>query len=116
MLTASRRIDKCPTPGQWFSDKFPTVGTDKMTEGDGHIWNWLSHKDNKRNAFIILEEPQPNSYFEKQDHGLNKVKLASSNFSPYTGTILQAVTTGFGGKHHTRTTEKIVWNNLKKPI
>ena len=30
MLTASRRIDKCPTPGQRFSDKFPTAGTDKM--------------------------------------------------------------------------------------
>ena len=31
MLTASRRIDKCFTPGQRFSDKFPTAGTDKMT-------------------------------------------------------------------------------------
>ena len=31
MLTASRRIDKCFTPGQRFSDKFPTAGIDKMT-------------------------------------------------------------------------------------
>ena len=54
-----------------------------MTEGDGHTWNWLSHKGNKRNAFVILEVLQLNSYFEKQYHGLNMVKLASSNFSPY---------------------------------
>ena len=33
MLNASERIDKCPTPGQRFSDKFPTVGTDKVTSG-----------------------------------------------------------------------------------
>ena len=32
MLTASRRIDKCPTPGQRFSDKFPTTGTDEVTD------------------------------------------------------------------------------------
>ena len=31
MLTACRRIDKCAIPGQRLSDKFPTVGTDKMT-------------------------------------------------------------------------------------
>ena len=30
-LTASRRIDKCPIPGQRFSDKFPTAKTDKVT-------------------------------------------------------------------------------------
>ena len=30
MLTSSRRIDKCTTSGQRFSDKFPTVGTGKM--------------------------------------------------------------------------------------
>ena len=29
-LTASRRIDKCPTNGQRVSDKFPTAGTNKM--------------------------------------------------------------------------------------
>ena len=27
---SSKRIDKCPTLGQRFSDKFPTAGTDKM--------------------------------------------------------------------------------------
>ena len=53
-LTASRRFDKCPTPGQRFSDKFPTAGTKKMTNdrqmpgggqgGDGHAWNLLGHK------------------------------------------------------------------------
>ena len=49
MSIASRRIDKCPTPKQRFSDKFPTARTDKMTNswqiptGDGHAWNWLSH-------------------------------------------------------------------------
>ena len=31
MLTASRRIDKCPTPGQRFYDKLFTTRTDKMT-------------------------------------------------------------------------------------
>ena len=39
-VTASRRIDKCPTPGHRFSDKFPTTGTDKMTnarEGMGTL-------------------------------------------------------------------------------
>ena len=41
MLTASRRTDKRPTPGQRFSDKFPTTGTDEMTnaQGDGYAWN-----------------------------------------------------------------------------
>ena len=49
MSITSRRIDKCPTPKQRFSDKFPTARTDKMTNswqiptGDGHAWNWLSH-------------------------------------------------------------------------
>ena len=45
----SRRINKCPTPKQRFSDKFPTARTYKMTNswqvpgggGDGHAWNWL---------------------------------------------------------------------------
>ena len=39
-VTASRRIDKCPTPGYRFSDKFPTKRTDKMTnarEGMGTL-------------------------------------------------------------------------------
>ena len=31
MSITSRRIDKCPTPKQRFSDKFPTARTDKMT-------------------------------------------------------------------------------------
>ena len=35
MLTASRRIDKCHTPGQRFSDKLPTTGTYKMTNAGG---------------------------------------------------------------------------------
>ena len=30
-LIASIRLDKCPTPGQRFSDKFPTARTDKVT-------------------------------------------------------------------------------------
>ena len=30
MLTSSRRIDKCPTSGQRFSDKLPTARTDEM--------------------------------------------------------------------------------------
>ena len=49
-LTASRRFDKCPTPGHRYSEKFPTAGTDKMANvrqmsggiflgGDGHAWN-----------------------------------------------------------------------------
>ena len=29
-LTASRRFDKCPTPGHRCSEKFPSTGTDKM--------------------------------------------------------------------------------------
>ena len=29
-LTASRRFDKCPTPGHRCSEKFPTTGNDKM--------------------------------------------------------------------------------------
>ena len=47
----SRRINKCPTHKQRFSDKFPTARTYKMTNswqvpgggggGDGHAWNWL---------------------------------------------------------------------------
>ena len=28
-------MDKCPIPGQRFSDKFPTTGTDKMTNAPG---------------------------------------------------------------------------------
>ena len=37
-------IDKCPTPRQRFSDKFPTTRTDKITGWvDGPAWNWLSH-------------------------------------------------------------------------
>ena len=46
MLTASRRIGKCPTPGQRFSDKFPTAGTDRMTNARG---GW---------ARLELTEPQ----------------------------------------------------------
>ena len=45
MLTTSRRIDKFPTPGQRLSNKFPTTGTDKMTNmankypgGVGDTW------------------------------------------------------------------------------
>ena len=30
-LIASIRLDKYPTPGQRFSDKFPTARTDKVT-------------------------------------------------------------------------------------
>ena len=57
MLTASRRIDKCPIPGQRFSDKFPTAGTEKMKNtrqmpGGGHVWNWLSHNYNNMIKFI----------------------------------------------------------------
>ena len=37
MLTASRRIDKCHTLGQRFSDKLPTTGTDKMTNARGGL-------------------------------------------------------------------------------
>lgn len=37
MLTASRRIGKCP--GQRFSDKFPTAGTDRMTNARGDKCN-----------------------------------------------------------------------------
>ena len=39
-VTPSRRIDKCPTLGHRFSDKFLTTGTDKMTnarEGMGTL-------------------------------------------------------------------------------
>ena len=50
MSITSRRIDKCPTPKQRLSDKFPTARTYKMTNSwqmprrDGHTnWNWLSH-------------------------------------------------------------------------
>ena len=49
-LTASRRFDKCPTPGHRCSEKFPNTGTDKMANArqmpggiflgeDGHAWN-----------------------------------------------------------------------------
>ena len=34
----SRRINKCPTPKQRFSDKFPTART-YTGGGDGHAWN-----------------------------------------------------------------------------
>ena len=51
MLTSSRRIDKCATSRQRFSDKFPTAGIDKMKKarqmpgggGDKHAWNWRSY-------------------------------------------------------------------------
>ena len=49
MSVTSRRINKCPTPKQRFSDKFPTARTYKianswqMPRGDGHAWNWLNH-------------------------------------------------------------------------
>ena len=64
-LTASRRFDKCPTPGQRCSENFPSAETNKMTNaqqmprgiflgGDGHTWNLhvLSHKLLKK---IFLE-------------------------------------------------------------
>ena len=35
MLTVFRRINKCPTSGQRFSDKFPTAGIDKKTNARG---------------------------------------------------------------------------------
>ena len=62
-LTASRRFDKCPTPGQRCSEKFPTAGTDKMTNawgyiyrGDGHAWNLhvLGHKLLKNISGMLL--------------------------------------------------------------
>ena len=44
MLTASsRRIDKCPTPGQRFSDKFPTASTKLNALGVG--WVGWTHLD-----------------------------------------------------------------------
>ena len=51
MLTASRRIDKCPTPGQRFSDKFPTAGTDKMTNTQQMPQLQQSYKIHKRDSF-----------------------------------------------------------------
>ena len=51
MLTASRRIDKCPTPGQRFSDKFPTAGTDKMTNTQQMPQLQQSYKIHKQDSF-----------------------------------------------------------------
>ena len=47
ILTHSRRIGKCPTPGQRFSDKFPTARTDKMTNArrPGGGWTPLESSD-----------------------------------------------------------------------
>ena len=51
MLTASRRIDKCPNPGQRFSDKFPTARTDKMTNTRQMPQLQQSYKIHKRDGF-----------------------------------------------------------------
>ena len=67
-VTPSRRIDKCPTLGHRFSDKFPTTGTDKMTnarEGMGTLGinrgiDWaikFSHVD-LTSAWVVYHLPQ----------------------------------------------------------
>ena len=67
-VTPSRRIDKCPTLGHRFSDKFPTTGTDKMTnarEGMGTLGinrgiDWatkFSHVD-LTSAWVVYQLPQ----------------------------------------------------------
>ena len=44
-LTASRRFDKCPTPGHRCSEKFPKMANARQMSGgiflggDGHAWN-----------------------------------------------------------------------------
>ena len=79
MLTACRRIDKCPIPGQRLSDKFPTVGTDKMTNARGRMsrlgidwvikeWNaWRNHdritRTTKLIYFFVIIEVQGQSFW-----------------------------------------------------
>ena len=57
VLTASRRIDKCPTPWQRLSDKFPTVGTDKMTNARG----WMGTLQIDLNGVPFICKSQWNS-------------------------------------------------------
>ena len=79
MLTACRRIDKCAIPGQRLSDKFPTVGTDKMTNARGRMsrlgidlvikeWNaWRNHDRITRTTmliyFFVIIEVQGQSFW-----------------------------------------------------
>ena len=72
ILTHSRRIEKCPTPGQRLSDKFPTVGTDKITNarqmpggggGDGHPWNQVIEPYIMRYVFYYGEYWNPFIYY-----------------------------------------------------
>ena len=51
MLLASKRIDKHPTPRKRFSDKFPTAGTDKMTNTRQMPQLQQSYKIHKRDCF-----------------------------------------------------------------
>ena len=72
MSITSRRIDKCPTPKQRFSDKFPTARTEKMTNfwqmprgggRNGHTWNWLCHYHyNLRQIFFLLIGKEPSTW------------------------------------------------------
>ena len=58
----SKRIDKCPTPGQRFSDKFPTAGTDKMTKArqmPGRGWAF-AHPSHFWNCFVLEHYLEPN--------------------------------------------------------
>ena len=75
MSITSRRIEKCPTPKQRFSDKFPTARTEKMTNSwqmprggggrgrNGHTWNWLCHYHyNLRQIFFLLIGKEPSTW------------------------------------------------------
>ena len=65
MSITSRRIDKCPTPKQRFSDYFPTARTYKMTNswqiprGDGHARNWLSNYHHFKQIFFLFIGLEP---------------------------------------------------------
>ena len=99
ILIHSRRIEKCPTPGQRFSDKFPTAGTDKMTNarqttggggGWAPFWNQVTEPSFVCDMFLTTESTEIHSFPHKdyvKNLSMPKAHLEAHNIKIYlTGT------------------------------
>ena len=80
----SRRINKCPTPKQRLSDKFPTARTYKTTnswqvpgEGgaDGHAWNWL------RNPLSLISFEANFSFFSLAESPPHDLQITAYKYN-----------------------------------
>ena len=94
MLTASKRIDKCPTPGARFSDKFPTAGTDKMTKArqmQGGGWAF-AHPSHFWNCFVLEHYLEPN-FCAFHKHANSKVQKPPSQLRFLLLSIISTITT-----------------------